>query len=147
MKSLQYFLLRIGFNVDEYILATDKIHAAERWIIQQIMRGKYANIPNGFYDLVVAVYLSQNSAPCPPGIHWPIRFCDRLPPRALSIADIIQIGSKYLYRRGKRLIFRKSKQANGQRISFFAIGTGRRPYSYGIVIFLSLEYLPGKFFL
>src|SRR5260221_157848 len=62
MKGVQYFLLRLVFEINQQVLATDQVHVRERRVLEKVMRRKNADVADAFNDLVIAIRLDEETS-------------------------------------------------------------------------------------
>src|SRR6185437_3769911 len=97
MHGSKYFFLRSGIKVNKHVAATNKIHARERWVAQNIMRCKHAHFAYFFYNTIVVACFGKKA------VCILFRNCFYVALRILANACILyglfaKVGSKNLYR-------------------------------------------------
>jgi len=113
-------------EVDHDITATQQIDAGERWIAEDVLGGKNAEITNGFADLIVLINFVEKAAQA---YRRDVGFnCLVVNTEAGTLnGRFAQIGAKDLDGKFSTLLIQKLQQGDGVGVGFFAAGAARHP--------------------
>src|SRR5690348_15678209 len=118
--------LERGLEINEEIAAAHQIHLGKRRIVQNIVLGKDAAVPNGFADAVACVGAIEESAQALRR-NIPLNIIRIAAAASLDDAGFAYVGSKELKRSFRSFVAEEFQKGNRNRIGFLAGSAAGRP--------------------